>query len=123
MRTTISFMHLEHTEALDSKIHEKSEKLQKYFKEEIEIKWTCSVSNGEHYAEVKLLAPRAQYNASARTDCLYKTLDKVVGKLEKQMHKKKEVSKNHIQKREEKVYLEPEAAWGEHEDEAYNEAS
>lgn len=127
MNVTISLLHLEHTESIDQKIHEKSAKFEKFFPENCEVKWTAHVKNGEHFAECKVIAGRASFMASAKTDSLYKTLDKVVLKLEKQIQKHKEVSKNRIRKQDEKVFLDPENAWSEYDDdlegENLNEAS
>lgn len=117
MNLTISLLHLEHTEAIDQKIREKSAKFEKYFSEGCEVKWTAHVKNGEHFAECKVIGPRSSFLASGKTESLYKTLDLVVGKLEKQIQKKKEISKKHIRKMDEKVYLDPEHAWSEYDDE------
>ncbi len=119
MKVEIAFLNLEHTEALDQKIKEKSERILKFFPD-AKAKWTCSVSNGEHFAEVKINGPRSQYYASAKTKSLYKTLDKVIHKIEKQIAKHKDVSKVRIRKEEEMVYLEPEKAWLEYDYEEEN---
>ncbi len=127
MNLTISLLHLEHTESIDQKIKEKSEKFDKFFPKGCDIKWTCHVKNGEHFAECKIIGPRSQFLASAKTDSLYKTLDKVVLKLEKQIQKHKELSKERIKKHDEKVFLDPEHAWSEYDDdlegENFDEAS
>lgn len=119
MKVTITFLHLDHTESLDQRIRQKSEKIDKYFPGRSHIKWTCFVKNGQHYAEVTVHAPRSSYHATAKSETLYKSLDKVVDKLEKQVNKKKEKVKNRIhRKQEQKIILDPEAAWGEYEDAA-----
>lgn len=123
MKVEIKFMHLEMTEALENKIYEKSERLMKYYPNlSPSFKWTCSVSNGEHHAELRVICPRHQYLAHAKTNSLYKTFDQVINKLEKQIVKNKEVSKLRKRKEEQKVYLEPEVAWIDHDDE-YDQAA
>ena len=113
MKITITFLHLEHTESLDERIREKSQKLKKFFQGEPHIKWTCYVKNGRHYAEVSIHGgKKSNYHATAHSENLYKTIDLAVEKVEKQLHKHKDKVKNKIhKKKKEKVILEPENAW------------
>ena len=96
MKLTISFKHLEHTPALDKRIHEKSEKFQKYFQGNTNIQWFCWVHNNEHWAEVKVHGPKFDCFAKASADNMYKTLDLVVGKIERQFEKKKDLKRNRL---------------------------
>ena len=66
--------------------------------------WTCYVEDGLHYAEMKIKGPKFQYNAKAHADNLYKTLDKVVAKIETQVKKKKSKWKDHIHHKHDEVY-------------------
>ena len=114
MRIKISFKHLEHTEAIDKAIHEKTKKLDKYFHGVTQVIWTCSVENGKHLAEVKILGPSFDFLARSKSDNLYKSLDLVLEKLEKQLEKKKDKWKNHIHHHSEKnleFHDDPEAAF------------
>ncbi len=113
MKVTISFKHLDHTPALDERIHQKSQKLAKYFNGNTKIEWTCFVKEGNHHAEVSLKGPHFRYHASAHTDSMYKSFDQVVGKIEKQLSKKKGKWKNQIHKSQgaEIVIMDPEEAW------------
>lgn len=99
MKVTISFLHMAHTESLDQKIKEKSKKLAKYFKKDPHVKWTCSVKNGVHTADVSVQGPKGFYQASSKTSCLYKTLDQVIHKLEKQIMKEKDQVKLRLHKK------------------------
>ncbi len=96
MKIVSSFKHLEHTPALDEKIEAKSQKLKKFFEGNFEVHWTCFVRDGKQWADVKVIGPQFEYHASAHADSLYKTLDLVIAKVEKQIHKKKSKWKNHI---------------------------
>ncbi|MBF0359850.1 MAG: ribosome-associated translation inhibitor RaiA [Oligoflexia bacterium] len=96
MKVSISFKNLEHTPALDEKIKEKTHKLEKYLDGNTDVHWVCSTQEGQHYADIKLSGPSFQYNASADSDNLYKTLDLAVSKMEKQLQRKKEKWKNKI---------------------------
>jgi len=118
MKVTITFLHLEHTEALDERIYEKSAKLEKFIDGEINLKWSCYVKEGNHYAEVDLNGPTFHYHATGHTDSLYKTIDVVVDKLEKQLCKKKGKWKNGRQKMatNQLEINEPEIAWADYDE-------
>lgn len=96
MKVTISFKQLEHTPSLDERIHSKSEKFKKYFEGNFEVQWTCYTQSKDHVAEIKLVGPSFTYHASGKSDNLYKALDVVANKLEKQLQKKKGKWKEHI---------------------------
>ena len=120
MKTTISFLHLEHTEALDDRIHEKSHKLEKYLGGNTHIKWNCYIRKKQHYAEAILIGPHFEYKAKGSTDSLYKTIDIVVNKLEKQLVKKKEkLSGKQSRYSPKLVILEPEMAWTDYDEDTY----
>jgi putative sigma-54 modulation protein len=111
MKIITSFLHLEHTEALDERIFEKSEKLKKYFHEKGILKWSCYVKNGEHYAEIYYHAPTCEYHAKAFSDNLYHSIDLAIEKIEKQIYKKKEKYNKIHRDKHEMTILDPEIAW------------
>ncbi len=94
MKLKISFKHLEHTPALDERIHEKSEKFEKYFQGNTSVHWFCWVENNKHYAEIKVHGPKFDFVAKAFTDNLYKAFDLVVDKMERQIEKQKDIKRN-----------------------------
>lgn len=96
MNLKISFKHLKHTPALDERIKEKSEKLDKYFEGHTNVTWTCWVSGDEHWAEIKAHGPKFDFFAKACADNMYKSLDLCVDKMERQFDKKKDLYKNKI---------------------------
>ena len=112
MNVTITFLHLEHTEALDQRIEEKTVKLEKLFESGTTVKWTCYVKEGQHYAELAVAGTSLHHHAIAHTDNLYKTIDLVVDKLFKQVnkHKEKRQSKLHRGKPNLQI-IEPSEAW------------
>ncbi|MCO4794733.1 MAG: ribosome-associated translation inhibitor RaiA [Bacteriovoracaceae bacterium] len=127
MKVTITFLHLDHTPSLDSRIEEKTEKLRKYFNGGDHIKWTCYVKNNEHYAEVLISGAKLNYHAVAHSDCLYKTLDMATRKLEKQVSKQKEKIKNRIHRNHGKdsnlVILDVEQAWTDYDEDIVKDAA
>lgn len=96
MRIKSSFKNLEHTESLDQKIHQKSEKLKKFFDGNFDVHWTCYVEEGLHHADVKVLGPSFEYHAKSQADQMYKCFDLAINKVEKQISKKKDKWKQHI---------------------------
>lgn len=96
MRLTISFKHLEHTPALDERIREKSEKFEKYFQGNTNVQWFCWVHNNEHWAEIKLHGPKFDFFAKASANNMYKSLDLVVDKIERQLEKHKDLKRNKL---------------------------
>jgi putative sigma-54 modulation protein len=95
MKVTISYKHLESTAGIDDITHRKSEKLTKYFDGKIHLKWNFTVEKQTHVAHCHLLGNHLEYFAEATTDSIYSAIDEVIGKLEKQIRKKKEIVKDH----------------------------
>lgn len=86
MKFVISFRHMEHTPALDDLIKTKSQKLEKFVKDEnAELHWTCWVENKTQIAELTLRNAKHDFAAKSETEDLYKSVDDVVRKMEKQL--------------------------------------
>lgn len=111
MKITTSFLHLEHTPALDEKIKDKTMKLAKYFQDKGTVKWSCYVKNGEHFAEINYHAPQCEYHASASSDNMYSSIDLCVDKIEKQVQKKKDKFNKIHRDHSDAVILDPAMAW------------
>lgn len=117
MKVTISFQHLEHTPSLDTRIKEKTTKLKKYMEGKTHAKWNCYVQDHVHYAEVDLVGPRCEFHATAHSDSLYKSIDLVIHKLEKQIQKKSSKIKNKLHRKSEKPeILDYNDAWMDHDE-------
>ncbi len=96
MKLKISFKHLDHTPALDERIREKSEKLEKYFNGDIHVQWVCWVHENQHWADIKVHGPKFDFFAKASSDNMYKSLDIVIEKIERQVEKQKDHWKNKL---------------------------
>ena len=96
MKIKITFKHLEHTEALDQKIIEKTAKLKKFFEGNVEVQWTCSIKDGKQVADIHLIGSNFEYKATGESDSLYKTLDIAIKKIATQVEKKKSKWKSHL---------------------------
>ncbi|MDD0853824.1 ribosome-associated translation inhibitor RaiA [Halobacteriovorax sp. GB3] len=124
MKVTISFRHLDHTPALDERIHEKSKKLEKFLGGRSNIRWSCYVKQGNHYAEVELTGPNYSYHAAAHTDSLYKSIDKVMTKIEKQLQKKKEKVKGRRKNNGHELQCnDPEMAWADYDEDYFQDVA
>lgn len=99
MELKISYRHLDSTPAIEEKVQQKAEKLKKYFDGKIYVDWTCGVEGDVHLSEVTVLGDHFTYHASGRDSNLYRTLDDVVQKLEKQLRKKKELTRDKIHRK------------------------
>ena len=96
MKLKISFKHLDHTPALDQRIKEKSEKFEKFFQGNTSIQWFCWVEDNKHWAEIKVHGPKFDFFAKACADNMYKSLDLVVEKMERQIEKQKDQKRNKL---------------------------
>jgi len=124
MKVTISFRNIQHTQVLDEKIKEKSEKLGKFIDGKTFMKWACNFEDGHYYAEVSIIGPKFEYHAHGGTENLYKTLDLVSHKIHKQIQKRKEKWKNKLhRKHREIVILDPEQAWEDQDDKNWKDVS
>ena len=90
MKISSSFLHFEHTPALDEKIKEASTKILKFVDDEGTMKWSCYVTNNDHCAEVNYFAPHCEYHAKSTSDNMYESIDAVLSKIEKQALKQKD---------------------------------
>jgi putative sigma-54 modulation protein len=120
IKVTTSFKNMEHTDSLDKRIHEKSQRFGKYFTAEHpgEAKWVCFAKGRQQSAELNLVTAFGMFTASANSTSLYQAFDQVVNKIEKQLkkHQEKVKSKMHRGKTE-LIILDPEVAWGDRDDE------
>jgi len=90
MNVTISFKNLEHTPALDERIHEKSAKIKAHVKGNPTLDWVCGIEEGQHMAEVKVHGPNYQFFAKASSESMYKSIQMVTDKIERQIEKSRE---------------------------------
>jgi len=95
MHITVTFRHLDASDALRKHAEEKSERLQKYLIEPIEIHWVLSVEKIRHIADVTIVAGGVSLKAQEETHDMYPAIDMAASKIEKQVRKHKERLKDH----------------------------
>lgn len=99
MNIIMNFHQLEPTDAIKDVVTKKSEKLKKFFEGAFEVKWTMSADKNGHHSHAIITGNGFNINADSVKDDLYKTFDEVISKLEKQLSKKKSISKNKIHRK------------------------
>lgn len=95
MNTSVSFRHMETTDALRTYAEDKTEALEKYLTDPIEVHWVLSVEKIRHKAEVTVTAKDITLSAHGEEDDMYKAVDLVSDKLISQARKHHEKIKNH----------------------------
>jgi putative sigma-54 modulation protein len=95
MRATVTFRHLDSSEALRKYAEEKTERLAKYLFEPAEVHWVLSVEKIRHIAGVTVMANGVTIKAEEQTQDMYSAIDAVLDKLEKQLKRHKEKVTGH----------------------------
>jgi len=85
MNITITFRHMEGTEAVKKHAHEKLAKLQKFLRTAMTAQVTLSVEGLEHVADVNIASGSAHFHATERSEDMYASIDLVHDKLERQI--------------------------------------
>ncbi|MCQ2018767.1 ribosome hibernation-promoting factor, HPF/YfiA family [Clostridium butyricum] len=89
MKVTVIAKNIELTQALKEIVQKKISKLEKYFEVEVEAKATLSVQKNRQIIEVTILFNGAILRSEESTDDMYKSIDLVEDKLERQIRKQK----------------------------------
>lgn len=87
---------MELTEALKEIVEKKISKLEKYFEEKVEAKATLSIQKNRHRVEITIPFNGVILRGEESTSDMYKSLDLVEDKLERQIRKQKtKLSRKH----------------------------
>lgn len=89
MNISITFRHMEGTEAVKKHTTEKVGKLQKFLREAMKAQVTLSVEGLEHVADVSIQAGGGHFHATERSSDMYSSIDMVLDKLERQIQHQK----------------------------------
>ena len=97
LNITITFRHMDGTEAVKRYAHEKVAKLQKYLRQTMTAQVTLSVEGLDHIADVRVSSGGAHYQAEERSEDMYASIDLVHDKIERQVRSAKgaAVAKRH----------------------------
>lgn len=90
MQITVTGRKIEVTDALKSHAEEKLSKIQKIFDHPLDVNIVLSVEKYRHEAEVTINANGIVIRSKEETGDMYQSLDKVIGKIERQLKRYKE---------------------------------
>jgi putative sigma-54 modulation protein len=89
MQLSMTFRHLEPTDAMKELVEEKVAKVKKYIQGPFEASVVLSVERYLHACDVTILASGATYKGREESDDMYTSIDKVMEKIERQIDKTK----------------------------------
>ena len=101
MHITVTFRHLDSTDAVKDYAEEKSEHFTKFLGEPVEVHWVLSVEKVRHFAEATVTASGVSVTAKEENNDMYAAIDKTASRLKAQVLKHKEKLKNHKFKEDE----------------------
>jgi putative sigma-54 modulation protein len=88
MDLVIHYNHLDRSPSLDELIQEKSEKLLTKYRGEGSLTWNCTKEHHESVSHARLNLKGKIFNATSKSDDLYKTIDSNLEKIERQLERK-----------------------------------
>jgi putative sigma-54 modulation protein len=95
MEVTVTFRHMEATDALRNYAIEKLTKLTRYIDKLMEANIVLSLEKHRHIAEVTINANRITINGREETNDMHSAIDLVMDKIERQVKKYKDKIRNH----------------------------
>jgi putative sigma-54 modulation protein len=95
MDISVTFRHLESTDALRDYVREKVSRIKKYVGTPADVAVVLSLEKHRHQAEITLNTNGITVNAKDVTEDMYAAIDLAVDKLERQVKKHKEKLKDH----------------------------
>ncbi len=90
MNFSVTFRHMEATDAIKEYAQQKLGKVKKYLSEPIDFNVVLKVEKHRHIAEVSLSSDRNVFNCKEKTEDMYSAIDKAADKLERQVKKAKD---------------------------------
>jgi putative sigma-54 modulation protein len=85
MNISITFRHMDPSEAIKAYARDKVAKLQKFLREPMTAKVTLSLDKLRHVAETRISSGGAHLEAKEDSEDMYASIDKVIDKLERQI--------------------------------------
>ena len=95
MNTSVRFKNLESSDALKSYVSEKLDRMDKYFNGPAEANVVLSIEKFRHSAEINIIGDRLAINGKEETEEMYSAIDMVLDKLEVQIKKNKQKSRDY----------------------------
>ena len=95
MHVSVTFRHMDSSDALRKYAGEKSDRIARFLSEPVEIHWVLSVEKIRHIADAVVTANGVTIKAKESTDDMYSAIDNVLDKLHIQVKKHKDRLKGH----------------------------
>lgn len=95
MNTSVRFKNLEPSDALKSYVREKLDRMERYFNGPAEASVVLSIEKFRHSAEINIMGDRLSINGKEETGEMYSAIDMVLDKLEVQIKKNKQKSRDY----------------------------
>ncbi len=95
MKVTVTFRHMDATEAIKNHVEDKVEKFKKYLASPIDVHVVLSVEKFRQQCEITLHTREFNAIAIDASENLYTSIDTAVHKMERQIKKHKEIIKHH----------------------------
>jgi putative sigma-54 modulation protein len=92
MNITVTFRHVDASEAIKDRATEKIAKLQKFLRQPMTARVTVSLDKLLHQVEARISSGGERYEASEVTEDMYTSIDRVLDKLERQIRGNKGVA-------------------------------
>jgi putative sigma-54 modulation protein len=98
MNISITFRHMDASEAIKEYARDKVSKLQKFLRQPMSAKVTLSLDKLSHVAETQISSGGAHLEAKEVSDDMYASIDKVIDKLERQIRGTKGVAQSKMRR-------------------------
>jgi putative sigma-54 modulation protein len=95
MQLTISGQHTDITDALRQYVSEKFERIIRHFDHVTNTNVVLRVEKARHHAEATINGAGAALHANAEAEDMYAAIDALIGKLDHQVRRHKEKSRDH----------------------------
>ena len=94
MQTSVTFKNLDPSENLKAYVRDKLDRFDKYLYNPAEANVVLMVEKFRHIAEVNIIGDRLTINSKEETEDMYSAIDMVLDKLEKQIKKNKQKTRD-----------------------------
>ena len=95
MQFSVTFRHMEATDALKEYARQKLERIRKYIRKPIDCKVVFSLERHHHIADMTIKVDGIVIKGNERTEDMYSSIDVLVDKMERQIRKYKEKLRDH----------------------------
>ncbi|MCK5882191.1 MAG: ribosome-associated translation inhibitor RaiA [Bacteriovoracaceae bacterium] len=96
MEVKISYRQLESQPQIEERISSKASKLKKFFNGKMHVNWTCSKDGDMHHSDATVRGDHFEVHATCSDSNLFKSVDEVADRLEKQIQRKNEQIKEKL---------------------------